>query len=234
MISRLAGQSPVSPPAINIYYAPSVRIKVHIPQPAPNREERMSPSPPSPDSRTNAGALNESLLASIVASSDDAIISKTLDGLVTSWNRAAERIFGYTAAEMIGQPITRLFPPDRLWEASDLITRLQRGETVKPFETVRRRKDGAHIEVSVTISPIRDTTGRIVGASKIARDITERKRKETRIEELATSLDRIYRLVPGVIYQFMLRPDGTSCLPFASEAVRQLFEVAPEDVREDA
>ena len=194
----------------------------------------MSPSSASPESRTNASAPSESLLASIVASSDDAIVSKTLDGLVTSWNRGAERIFGYTAAEMIGQPIIRLFPPDRVEEEADIIARLQRGETVKRYETVRRHKSGALIDVSVTVSPLRDAAGRIIGASKIARDITERKRKETRIEELATSLDRIYRLVPGVIYLFMLRPDGTSCLPFASEAARQIFEVAPEDVREDA
>ena len=194
----------------------------------------MSPSSASPESRTNASAPSESLLASIVASSDDAIVSKTLDGLVTSWNRGAERIFGYTAAEMIGQPIIRLFPPDRVEEEADIIARLQRGETVKRYETVRRHKSGALIDVSVTVSPLRDATGRIIGASKIARDITERKRKEARIEELATSLDRIYRLVPGVIYLFMLRPDGTSCLPFASEAARQIFEVAPEDVREDA
>jgi two-component system, cell cycle sensor histidine kinase and response regulator CckA len=188
----------------------------------------------SPDSRTNAHALNESLLASIVASSDDAIISKTLDGLVTSWNRGAERIFGYTAAEMIGQPITRLFPPDRLQEEADIVARLERGGTVKHFETVRRHKSGALVDISATISPIRDVTGRIVGASKIARDITEHKQKETRVKDLTTSLDRLYRLVPGVIYQFMLRPDGTSCLPFASEAARHIFEVAPEDVRTDA
>jgi two-component system cell cycle sensor histidine kinase/response regulator CckA len=194
----------------------------------------LSPSSASPESRTNASAPSESLLASIVASSDDAIVSKTLDGLVTSWNRGAERIFGYTAAEMIGQPIIRLFPPDRVEEEADIIARLQRGETVKRYETVRRHKSGALIDVSVTVSPLRDAAGRIIGASKIARDITERKRKETRIEELATSLDRIYRLVPGVIYLFMLRPDGTSCLPFASEAARQIFEVAPEDVRENA
>ncbi|MDQ5980663.1 MAG: hypothetical protein QG602_3640, partial [Verrucomicrobiota bacterium] len=180
------------------------------------------------------GAINELLLASIVASSDDAIISKTLDGLITSWNRGAERIFGYTAAEMIGQPITRLFPAERLGEESAIIDRLRRGETVTSFDTSRRHKEGRLIDLSVTISPIRDATGRIVGASKIARDVTEHKRKEARIEELAASLDRIYRLVPGVIYQFMLRPDGTSCMPFASEAVRQLFEVSPEEVRADA
>ena len=194
----------------------------------------MSPSAASPESRTNASAPSESLLASIVASSDDAIVSKTLDGMVTSWNRGAERIFGYTAAEMIGQPIIRLFPPDRIEEEADIIARLQRGETVKRYETMRRHKSGTLIDVSVTVSPLRDAAGRIIGASKIARDITERKRKEARIEELATSLDRIYRLVPGVIYLFIVRPDGTSCMPFASEAARQIFEVAPEDVREDA
>ncbi len=183
--------------------------------------------PPGP-----AGA--EALLAAIVASSEDAIISKSLDGTITSWNRGAELIFGYTAAEMIGRPVTDLFPPDRRDEEAAIVARLRQGETVKHFDTVRRRKDGALIDVSVTISPIRDAQGRIVGASKIARDITEQKRNETRATQLLAQLDQINRLVPGVIYQFKLRPDGTYAMPFASEGARQVFEVTPEEVRDDA
>jgi PAS domain S-box-containing protein len=117
-------------------------------------------------------------LAAIVESSDDAIISKSLDGVVTSWNAAAERIFGYRAEEMIGQPILRLIPEDRLEEEPRILERLRRGERVDHFETVRRTKDGRLLDISVTISPLRDERGTIIGASKIARDITERKRNE--------------------------------------------------------
>jgi PAS domain S-box-containing protein len=115
-------------------------------------------------------------LSAVVESSDDAIISKTLDGTITSWNRGAEKIFGYTSAEALGKSMRMLFPRDRLNEESDILSRIGRGERVDHFETARVRKDGRRIDVSVTISPIKDRTGRIVGASKIARDITERKR----------------------------------------------------------
>jgi len=179
-------------------------------------------------------ALNIALLAAIVSSSDDAIISKSLDGLVTSWNLGAEQIFGYTAAEMLGQPITLLFPPDRLDEEAQIIARIRRGETVRHFDTIRRRKDGTLIDISATISPIRDETGRIIGASKTARDITEKKLNEVRTETLIARLNKIYELVPGLVYQFVLRPDGSSCMPFASEAIRQIFRIAPETVRDDA
>ena len=129
-------------------------------------------------------------LAAIVQSSDDAIISKTLDGIVTSWNKGAEAIFGYSSAEMIGQPITRLFPPDRLKEEDLILARIRRGDGVEHFETVRRRKDGCEIDVSVTISPVRDGAGRIVGASKIARDITEKKRAEAALRDLNERLEQ--------------------------------------------
>ncbi|HEX2748536.1 MAG TPA: PAS domain S-box protein [Verrucomicrobiales bacterium] len=119
------------------------------------------------------------LLAAIVDSSDDAIISKDLSGTVTSWNKAAERIFGYRAEEMIGKPITVLFPPDRQNEEPAILDRLKRGERVDHFETVRVRKDGGVVHVSLTISPVRDAEGEIVGASKIARDISEKKKWET-------------------------------------------------------
>ena len=129
------------------------------------------------------------LLSAIVGSSDDAIISKDLDGIITSWNRGAERLFGYTAAEIIGKPITILIPPDRLDEEPRILTRLRRGERVDHFETVRRRKDGSLLDISLTISPVEDADGRISGASKIARDITQRKRDEARLNEQARLLD---------------------------------------------
>jgi len=117
-------------------------------------------------------------LANIVESSDDAIISKTLDGFITSWNPGAENIFGYSAGEVVGKPMLIIFPPEHVNEESEILARIGRGEGVQHFETVRVRKDGKRIDVSVTLSPIADGNGKIVGASKIARDITERKQAE--------------------------------------------------------
>jgi len=125
------------------------------------------------------------LLASIVESSGDAIVSKNLDGIITSWNKAAERIFGYSASEAIGQPITLVIPEDRQSEEIEILTRIRRGERIDHFETVRQRKDGSLIDISLTISPVKDAKGIIVGASKIARDITEQKRNQEQISVLA-------------------------------------------------
>jgi PAS domain S-box-containing protein len=124
-------------------------------------------------------------LASIIESSDDAIVSKNLDGVITSWNGGAERIFGYSASEAIGQPITIVIPQDRQGEEREILTRIRRGERVDHFETVRQRKNGVLIVVSLTISPVKDASGRIVGASKIARDITEQKKNQELIVTLA-------------------------------------------------
>jgi PAS domain S-box-containing protein len=117
-------------------------------------------------------------LAAIIESSDDAIVAKTLDGIITSWNPAAERIFGYPAGEVLGRSIMIVIPEDRRGEEEDVLARLRRGEKIDHFETVRRAKDGRLIDVSLTVSPIKDSTGRIVGASKVARDVTERKRAD--------------------------------------------------------
>ncbi len=119
-----------------------------------------------------AGAVALSRLAAIVESSDDAIIGKDLNGIITSWNRGAEQIFGYDAAEMVGGSILRLIPDDRREEEAHIIERIRRGERVQHFETIRRTKSGRLIDVSITASPIKDHDGRIVGASKIARDVT--------------------------------------------------------------
>lgn len=132
-------------------------------------------------------------LAALVDASDDAIIGKTLDGLVTSWNKGATRIFGYAAAEMIGSPIMRLIPAELEAEEHQILARLQRGERVDHFDTVRRRKDGRLIDVSVAISPVSDKTGRIVGAAKVAIDITARKSTEenlARAKETAEAASR--------------------------------------------
>src|SRR5689334_10334197 len=125
-------------------------------------------------------------LAAIVESSDDVIVSKNLSGVITSWNHAAERMFGWTAAEAVGRHITLIIPEERLAEEDDVLARIRRGERVDHFDTVRNTKDGQRVEVSITVSPVRDASGRIVGASKIARDISERRRiEETRKELLA-------------------------------------------------
>jgi PAS domain S-box-containing protein len=124
-------------------------------------------------------------LASIVESSDDAIVSKNLDGVITSWNRGAERIFGYTAEEAVGRPITIVIPQGRQDEERAILTRIRRSEHIDHFETVRQRKHGSLITVSLTVSPVRNAEGRIVGASKIARDITEQKRSQEQISTLA-------------------------------------------------
>jgi PAS domain S-box-containing protein len=131
--------------------------------------------------------------AAIVDCSDDAIVSKTLQGIVTSWNRAAERIFGYSAQEMVGQSITRLIPKDHLAEEKEIISKIVRGERIDHFETIRQRKDGALLDVSLTVSPVRDADGRIIGASKIARDISAEKRSREAIRNLNAVLEERVR-----------------------------------------
>jgi PAS domain S-box-containing protein len=134
-------------------------------------------------------------LAAVVDSSDDAIISKTLDGTITAWNRGAEKVFGYSSAEALGKPMALLLPPERAEEESGILARIRGGESVQHFETVRVRKDGKKIDVSVTISAISDGTGTIVGASKIARDITARKQAE---EVLRESEERFHAILNGI------------------------------------
>ena len=132
-------------------------------------------------------------LAAIVESSDDAIVGKRLDSIIVSWNDAATRVFGYTAEEMIGQSVLKLFPPELYPEENEIIARLSRGQRVEHYETVRVRKDGKRIHVSLSVSPIRDESGMIVGAAKIARDVTHQKELEQRLTELNAELQRQVR-----------------------------------------
>src|SRR6266436_5475541 len=135
-------------------------------------------------------------LAAIVDSSDDAIVSKGLDGVIMTWNAGAERMFGFTASEAIGRHITLIIPPERRAEEDDVLARIGRGEIVDHFETVRQTKDGRRLNISLTVSPIRDARGTIVGASKIARDITDRKHAEVErilLLEEARTLDETRR-----------------------------------------
>jgi PAS domain S-box-containing protein len=139
-------------------------------------------------------------LVAIVESSHDAIVSKDLNGVISTWNKGAERLFGYTAGEAVGRPVTILIPPDRLKEEPEILARIRRGERVDHFETVRRHKDGRLIDISLTISPVRDGRGRIIGASKIARDITERKDAAAKLQESERRLKELLSAIPAAIY----------------------------------
>ena len=139
--------------------------------------------------------------AAVVEFSDDAIISKTVDGIITGWNPGAEKLFGYGACETVGRSILLLFPPDRMNEEREILARVARGEGVSHFETVRVTKGGRHLEVSMTISPLRDGAGKIIGVSTIARDITERKRLEAQFRQ-AQKMEAIGQLAGGVAHDF--------------------------------
>jgi PAS domain S-box-containing protein len=147
------------------------------------------------------------LLAAIVGSSDDAIISKNLRGVITSWNKAAERMFGHTAEEAIGQHITLIIPADRRDEETKILEQLKRGERIDHFETIRIRKDGTLFDASLTISPVKDAAGRVVGASKVARDITERKRAERALRESEERFRAIVETTPECVK--LVAIDGT-------------------------
>jgi PAS domain S-box-containing protein len=139
-------------------------------------------------------------LVSIVESSDDAIISKDLDGIIRTWNSGAERLFGYSAGEILGKPVTILFPPGREDEEPGILARIRRGDRIHHYETVRRRKDGSLLDISLTVSPVRDDAGHIVGASKIARDITDRKEAERRLRDSEQRLTELLAAIPAAIY----------------------------------
>jgi len=181
--------------------------------------------------------LDAEMLAAIVATSDDAIVSKNLDGIVTTWNGGAERIFGYTAEETIGKNITLIIPIDRRSEESEILRRVRSGERVDHFETVRMRKDGTTLNVSVTVSPLRDPTGKVIGASKVARDISKQKRAE---EELRESEERLRALVNAssyVVYRVspdwstMRQLDGRGVISGTESSTRDWLQeyVHPED-----
>ncbi len=146
------------------------------------------------------GAQTAAHLAAIVESSDDAIISKDLDGVIQSWNRGAEQVFGYAAEEAIGKPVLMLIPADRQHEEPEILARLRRGEKIDHYETVRQRKDGALVDVSLTVSPVCDSSGRVIGASKIARDISGRRLAERALRESERRLKEVMSAIPAAIY----------------------------------
>ena len=142
-------------------------------------------------------------LASIVEYSDDAIVSKDLNGVITSWNGGAERLFGYAAEEVIGRPITILIPPDRQAEEPEILARIRRGEVINHYETIRQRKDGGLLDISLTVSPVKNAEGKIIGVSKIARDITERRRAEEQqrllLREMNHRVKNLFAVSSGVV-----------------------------------
>jgi len=145
-------------------------------------------------------------LAAIVESTDDAVVGKDLAGTVTSWNGGAEKIFGYSAQEMVGQPVRRLIPPERQQEENEILALVRRGESLRHFDTVRVHKDGSRRDVSVTVSPIRDAAGQIVGASKVARDVTERKRADEALQQREAEFRTLTNAMPQIVWA--TRPDG--------------------------
>jgi PAS domain S-box-containing protein len=167
-----------------------------------------------------------SLLEAIVESSDDAIFSKTLEGLVLSWNRGAEQLYGYSAHEMIGRSVSLLVPEDRRPEWAVIMRRLAEGQRIASFETVRRRKDGRLVEVSVTISPVRDATGKIIGASTIARDITERKQLQ---EQLRASEQRFRALIEHSTDALVL-VDAQGMVLYTTPSTTRLLGYTPEEL----
>ena len=168
-------------------------------------QEQSSESSPSANERLRE--MLDALPTAIVDSSDDAIVSKNLSGRITSWNKSAERIFGYTSSEAVGQNVTMIIPPERRDEELEILARLARGERIEHFDTVRRRKDGGLIDVSLTVSPIRNAAGQIVGASKVARDITERIRAEKAVRESEERFRAIVETTPECVK--LVAPDGT-------------------------
>jgi PAS domain S-box-containing protein len=152
-------------------------------QPEDHQQDRAPPGRDDADART--------LLAAVVDSSDDVIITKTLEGTITSWNAAATRLFGYAPEEAVGQPIMLLIPPDRLEEERHILENLRCGNRIDHYETTRVAKDGRLIDVALTISPIRDRAGKVVGASTILRDVGERRRIDRQLRELLEERDRL-------------------------------------------
>ncbi len=158
-------------------------------------------------------------IAAIVESSDEAIVSKRLDGVITSWNRGAEQLFGYTAEEIVGRSVRILIPPDRQNEERSIIERIERGERVDRYETTRRRKDGGLVPISLTISPIKNSNGEVVGASKIAHDISERKQKEEHISLLAREVEHRSKNLLGLVKAIVHLAEGET-----SAAVKSVIE----------
>jgi two-component system, cell cycle sensor histidine kinase and response regulator CckA len=187
-------------------------------------------------SRRQAEAA-QARLAAIVESSEDAILSMDAAGTILTWNAGAERMLGYRAGEIIGQPVTRLLPGDPAPLGEPILQRLRRGESLPSFEAACVTKDGRRLAVSMTASPLMATGERVIGVSAILRDITPRAQAEAALQarlRLEERLSRLAAAAPGVMYLFRLHPDGTACFPYAGPAAVQIFGLRPETMTEDA
>jgi PAS domain S-box-containing protein len=195
VLSERTWSSPIVPLSFPHRYfnlLPPICVPMSSGLPSTNRPDKTTAK--SPSAELQSGELAPYWLAAIIESAEDAVITKTLEGIITSWNPGAQRLFGYTAEDVIGQPVTILFPPDHINEEPGILARIRAGERVEHYETVRRRKDGSLIDISLTVSPIRKSDGTIIGASKIARDITARKRVEAELREQAEIIATVNRL----------------------------------------
>ncbi|MDB6108006.1 MAG: hypothetical protein JWO52_8005, partial [Gammaproteobacteria bacterium] len=166
---------------------------------------RPSSSAPAPD----LGELERARahLAAIVDSSEDGIIGKTLDGIVVSWNKGAEQLFGYTSQEMVGQPITTIIPPEFHYEETEILAKIRRGERIERYHAIRIHKEGRRLNISLTVSPVRDMSGKIVGAAKIAHDVTENERAQKALErelEARTAVEEALRLSEAQLKQVVM------------------------------
>ena len=165
--------------------------------------------------------------AAIIESSDDAILSKNLDGIIASWNPGAERLFGYKAEEIVGKSVTLLIPADRHNEEPEIIARVRRGDRIDHYETVRMRKDGSLVDISLSVSPVKDSQGKVIGASKIARDITERKQAQARQEVLTRELHHRTKNIFAVVQAVVLRSfSGRSVEDAKMTVVKRLQSLA--------
>ncbi len=176
--------------------------------------------------RSTRAETAQSRLAAIVESSDDAILSKTLDGVITSWNASSERMYGYTAAEVLGKPVSIIIPKERAGELTEILTKIRRGEVIEHLETMRVRKDGTPVEVSLTISPVKDAKGRLIGASTIARDISERRRAEKAVHESEQRLLAIANTASDAIITI----DEDSRILFINAAAIKIFGYTSEEM----
>src|SRR5262245_2631157 len=177
-------------------------------------------------------------LAAIVESSGDAIVTKDLEGIITSWNPGAERLFGYSPEEAIGKSVTILIPPDRYDEEPGILARVRRGERIDHYDTVRRRKDGSLIDVSLTVSPMKNSGGKIVGASKIARDVTERKRLQEQqklvVSEMRHRIKNSLATIQAVANQTVKNSSERDAFIARLHALDRAYDVLTTDTWEKA
>ena len=182
--------------------------------------------------------LDAARLAAIVHSSDDAIVSKTLEGVILTWNPAAERIFGYSAEEMVGASIYKLIPPDLHHEEEDVLQRISRGESVAHYEAIRRRKDGTLFPVELTVSPVRNTAGKVVGASSVKRDVSERRRAaeiSSRLAAIVQSSDDaiVSKTLAGIVLDWNGAAERMYGIPAGEMIGRSIYTVVPEELQQE-